>query len=248
MGMLTAGSATGQLVFLPVVAAVDQTAGWRVASLVIAGCRAGGRAARAPAPARPAPGPRGAALRRGRRRTRRSRCCPARGAARRRCRDWPSPPDPHVLGAAGRLRDLRGHHQRADRHALRARRPRPRHGRRRPPRACSPSSASSTSSARSPPAGSPTASTRGSCSPCTTRARGRRWRCCRRCSATPCIRAWSLFVVVYGLDWVATVPPTVALCRQSVRRRRDGRVRLGVRLAPARCGGRVGRRRAWCAT
>src|SRR3954453_14278350 len=34
-GILTAGSATGQLVFLPVVAAVAQHSGWRVASLVI---------------------------------------------------------------------------------------------------------------------------------------------------------------------------------------------------------------------
>jgi predicted MFS family arabinose efflux permease len=37
MGILTAGSATGQLVFLPVVAALAEGAGWRVASLVIAG-------------------------------------------------------------------------------------------------------------------------------------------------------------------------------------------------------------------
>jgi MFS family permease len=35
-GILTAGSATGQLIFLPVVATVAQSAGWRVASLVIA--------------------------------------------------------------------------------------------------------------------------------------------------------------------------------------------------------------------
>jgi predicted MFS family arabinose efflux permease len=35
-GILTAGSATGQLVFLPVVAVVSSSAGWRVASLVIA--------------------------------------------------------------------------------------------------------------------------------------------------------------------------------------------------------------------
>ena len=35
-GILTAGSATGQLVFLPVVAVVAEHAGWRVASLVIA--------------------------------------------------------------------------------------------------------------------------------------------------------------------------------------------------------------------
>lgn len=36
MGALTAGSATGQLIFLPVVAAVAETSGWRSASLVIA--------------------------------------------------------------------------------------------------------------------------------------------------------------------------------------------------------------------
>ena len=35
-GILTAGSATGQLVFLPVVAVVAEHAGWRLASLVIA--------------------------------------------------------------------------------------------------------------------------------------------------------------------------------------------------------------------
>ncbi|MET0734162.1 MAG: MFS transporter [Microbacterium sp.] len=37
MGALTAGSATGQLVFLPIVAVVAETSGWRAASLVIAG-------------------------------------------------------------------------------------------------------------------------------------------------------------------------------------------------------------------
>ena len=36
MGLLTAGSATGQLVFLPVVASLAEHAGWRPASLVIA--------------------------------------------------------------------------------------------------------------------------------------------------------------------------------------------------------------------
>jgi MFS family permease len=36
MGILTAGSATGQLVFLPVVAVVAERTGWRTASLVIA--------------------------------------------------------------------------------------------------------------------------------------------------------------------------------------------------------------------
>lgn len=37
MGVLTAGSATGQLVILPPVAALSETVGWRPASLVIAG-------------------------------------------------------------------------------------------------------------------------------------------------------------------------------------------------------------------
>ena len=37
MGILTAGSATGQLIFLPPVAALAESAGWRLASLVVAG-------------------------------------------------------------------------------------------------------------------------------------------------------------------------------------------------------------------
>ncbi len=37
MGVLTAGAATGQLIFLPLVAAMAETSGWRPASLVIAG-------------------------------------------------------------------------------------------------------------------------------------------------------------------------------------------------------------------
>lgn len=37
MGVLTAGSATGQLVFLPIVASLAEGAGWRPASLVVAG-------------------------------------------------------------------------------------------------------------------------------------------------------------------------------------------------------------------
>nr|WP_243075769.1 MFS transporter [Microbacterium sp. SS28] len=36
MGILTAGSATGQLIFLPIVADLAATAGWRAASLVVA--------------------------------------------------------------------------------------------------------------------------------------------------------------------------------------------------------------------
>lgn len=37
MGVLTAGSATGQLIFLPLVAGLAESSGWRVASLLIAG-------------------------------------------------------------------------------------------------------------------------------------------------------------------------------------------------------------------
>lgn len=36
MGILTAGSATGQLIFLPPIAALAETAGWRPASLIVA--------------------------------------------------------------------------------------------------------------------------------------------------------------------------------------------------------------------
>ncbi|MEU1972125.1 MFS transporter [Microbacterium sp. NPDC019599] len=36
MGILTAGSATGQLIFLPIVADLAETAGWRAASLLVA--------------------------------------------------------------------------------------------------------------------------------------------------------------------------------------------------------------------
>jgi predicted MFS family arabinose efflux permease len=37
MGVLTAGSATGQLIFLPPVAAIAESSGWRAASLLVAG-------------------------------------------------------------------------------------------------------------------------------------------------------------------------------------------------------------------
>ena len=52
-----------------------------------------------------------------------------------------------------------------------------------------------------------------------------------------------VFILFYGLDWVATVPPTVALCRAVLRYERADRLRLGVRGAPARRGGCRGRRR-----
>ena len=87
--------------------------------------------------------------------------------------------------------------------------------RRRPRPGCSRSSASSTSSAPSSRAGSPTGSTRGSCSRRTTRCRG------GSLFLLPSLFSDSMhvnmlaFVLFYGLDWVATVPPTIALCRSA---------------------------------
>ena len=45
----------------------------------------------------------------------------------------------------------------------------------------------------------------------------------------------SLFAVFYGLDWIATVPPTVKLAAERLRpRARQPGVRLDVRRPPAR--------------
>ena len=63
------------------------------------------------------------------------------------------------------------------------------------------------------------------------------------CSAPTCTPSMLAFIVFYGLDWVATVPPTVALCREQFGARGADRLRLGVRLAPARRGGGGVRRR-----
>ena len=53
-----------------------------------------------------------------------------------------------------------------------------------------------------------------------------------------------LFMLFYGLDWVATVPPTVALCAKVAGPAADdGRVRLGLRQPPARRRRRRDRRR-----
>ena len=57
-----------------------------------------------------------------------------------------------------------------------------------------------------------------------------------------------VFIVFYGLDWVATVPPTVALCREYFGDRRADRLRLGLRLAPDRRRGRRDSARASSAT
>ena len=45
-------------------------------------------------------------------------------------------------------------------------------------------------------------------------ARASRCSCCRRCSGRTCSVSMIAFIVFYGLDWVATVPPTLALCRE----------------------------------
>ena len=47
-----------------------------------------------------------------------------------------------------------------------------------------------------------------------------------------------VFVIFYGLDWVATVPPTIVLCRNYFGAQYPGGVRLGVRVASNRCGDR----------
>ena len=53
------------------------------------------------------------------------------------------------------------------------------------------------------------------------------------------------FMVFYGLDWVATVPPTVALCIDQFGTARPARLRLGLRRPPdGRGGRRMGRGRA----
>ena len=121
MGILTAAGATGQLIFLPVMANLTEYSSWRAASLAVIRRRARRRAVRASRAAR-LPG------RPGRPRVRRARWTA----------DDPPPPDPagaarravarparrrqnhDVLGAGRRLRHLRRHHQRADRHPLHA--------------------------------------------------------------------------------------------------------------------------------
>ena len=165
-GVLTAGGATGQLVFLPLLAwLVDATTAGVAAALVVAGGRAGRRTrwwcgccatTRRDLGLPPYGGDRG--------RRRRPGAAPAAppGAPSRALRR--RGPDPAVLAARRRLRDLRrdaptgwsaphfipaahDHGMPADDGGRAARR----------------WSASSTSSARSPPAGSPTGSTRGCC-------------------------------------------------------------------------------------
>ena len=177
IGILTAGSAAGQLVFLPFIAMLAQDPGWRQASLLIA---AGALAVvplvlkflkNSPADVGVLPyGAEAPAAARSRSPLGCSGCAKRAGAAAMAAGGPRSDAEPqrrrprtagpqtgqqgaHVLGARRRLRDLRRHHQRTDRHPLHPLRARPRHAGNHRGRACWPSSGSSTSWAPSPPAG-----------------------------------------------------------------------------------------------
>ena len=68
----------------------------------------------------------------------------------------------------------------------------------------------------------------------TTGCAASRCSCWRRAAGATGGLGLVVFVVVYGLDWVATVPPTVALCNEVYGERGAGRLRLGLRLPPGR--------------
>ena len=88
--------------------------------------------------------------------------------------------------------------------------------------ACSRSSACSTSSARSGPAGSPTGTTRAILLLVYYALRGVSLLVVHLLWAPTVQPPMFFFVVFYGLDWVATVPPTVALCREYFGAQRAG--------------------------
>jgi MFS family permease len=128
IGILTAGSAAGQLVFLPAIAVLAQDQGWRQASLLIAA----GALAVVPlvlkflknSPAEAGVRPYGAED---------AAEDAARSAEPERCRACPpgaqaGQQGPDLLGPRRRVRHLRCHDQRTDRDALHPLRPRPRDG------------------------------------------------------------------------------------------------------------------------
>jgi MFS family permease len=122
MGVLTAAGATGQLIFLPVMAALTERQGWRTASLVVT------FAALAVVPfvvlvlrdyPRTEELPRTVLRRVGRNRGKSTRPEPRAG----RCVLWPRRHVPGRSGLGRWLRNLRRHDQRSDRHPLRTVRP-----------------------------------------------------------------------------------------------------------------------------
>ena len=213
MGVLTAGSATGQLIFLPIVAFLAENVGWRTASLVIAGAALAvvplvlltlgdHPEDRGTAPVRRPRGLRRSPAREGRRSPARRR-----RVARRHAR-------PVVLGAGGGVRHLWSHHQRP-RSASTSSRRRTTTACRRPRRpACSPSSGifdiiGTVGSGYLTDRIDPRYLLVGYYA-----FRGVGLMLLPSLLSDALHPSIVLFVVVYGLDWVATVPPTAALCRE----------------------------------
>ena len=214
VGIFSAANATGQLLFLPLIARTAADQGWRAAAGIVGVLALLMAVLVRRVPARPALRPRPAPLRHGAgQRGRRGRAAPAhpphgsasgccaRPAAAGRSGRWCSPSG----CAAGRPT--------ASSRPTSCPPPTTTGCRRPPPPGCSPSSASSTSSARS-------------ASGWLTDRVDPRWLLVAYYGGrgisllaldavlAPGIEPgmW-VFIVFYGLDWVATVPPTVALCR-----------------------------------
>ena len=189
--------------------------GWRVAALTVDGRRAGRRPAGgrgscatirptsgstpygAPAGTPVAPPPR------------------TRGAARRALRVLRTASRTSTFWLlVGRLRDLRREHQRPDRHALHPGRARPRHARDHRGRA-----ARAGRALRHRRHGRVRLAHRpvrlaARCSAATTRCAALSLLVLPSLIAATAQPSMLVFIIFYGLDWVATVPPTIALCRQ----------------------------------
>ena len=142
------------------------------------------------------------------------------------------------LGLLGARADLLGVRLVDERHhpdPLRARGARPRDAEHHRRGAARRRRGSSTSPARWRRAGSPTGSTRACCSSRYYAGRGASLLALDAVLAPGIEPGMWVFIVFYGLDWVATVPPTVALCRMHFGIEDSGRrLRLGLRVAHGR--------------
>ena len=216
LGALSAANATGQLVFLPFLASVIEASGWRTAAFAVAGAalivfvlvllfmrdrpKTWGCAPTASGMTRVQPRRHGRWLPSPRSHTRPGRrpsgCWPARSsfAARARTVSSARTSSRHVMTTESRRSDRRS---------------------------CSRSWESSISSAPRRRDGSPIVISRVICSLAITRCAA-----CR-CSILPATLdggatnlGW--FAVFYGLDWVATVPPTVRLTSEAFGRENTG--------------------------